>query len=86
MTYRGLVRGNMIELEEALPYPDGQPINISIEPLAQDAPLGSPQLVLGAVRSAPHLTSEDMDELERAIDEGRLAVRDDNLFDAGNKR
>jgi hypothetical protein len=41
---------------------------------------------LGAVRSAPHLTSEDMDELERAIDEGRLAVRDDNLFDAGNKR
>ncbi len=75
MTHRGIVKGRTIELEEPLPYPEGQPVNVSVEPLEDDLPLGSPALILKAMREPPHLTKEDVDALERAIEEGKIPAR-----------
>jgi hypothetical protein len=41
---------------------------------------GSPELVLRALLQAPHVPTEDVDDLERAIGAGRLPVRFDNVF------
>lgn len=31
MTYKGIAKGKTIELEEPLPYSEGQPVSVSIE-------------------------------------------------------
>lgn len=33
MNYKGIAKGKTIELEEPLPYPQGQPVSVSVEPL-----------------------------------------------------
>ena len=89
MTYKGIAKGKTIELEEALPYPDGQPVNVSIEPLRRDLQPGSPQAILKVMRDLPCLGPGDVDELERAIEQGRLPVRVQGEFGGGeaeNKR
>jgi len=81
VSYKGIVKGKTIELEEPLPYPEGQPVSVSVEPLVGRYPRGSPAAILEAVRKPPHLTDEDVDELERAIEEGKLPVREECIFD-----
>ena len=34
MARKGLARGKLIELDEALPFPEAQPVNVSVEPAA----------------------------------------------------
>jgi hypothetical protein len=74
VTYRGVVKGKTIELDEPLPYPEGQPVTVSVEPVSPAFALGSPAAILDAMRRLPHLRAEDVDELERAINEGKLPV------------
>lgn len=81
MTYRGVAHGKTTELEEALPYQDGQSVSIWIEPLAVVPPPGSVDAVLRAMAQPPHLTDEDVRELERSIEEGRLPASDGGIFD-----
>ncbi len=81
MTCKGIARGKLIELEEPLPFSEGQRLKVSVEPTQDDAHLGSPTLVLEAVSKPPHLDCADVDEFERAIDEGRLSVRPNGVFD-----
>jgi hypothetical protein len=45
---------------------------------------GSATAVLEAMHAPPHLNSTDVDELERAVQEGRVPVRYDGVFDRGN--
>jgi hypothetical protein len=33
MTYKGVAKGKIIELEEALPYSEGQAVSVSVEAL-----------------------------------------------------
>lgn len=73
MAYRGVVRGKTIELEEPLPYPEGQSVNVSVEPLSTPSP-GSPAAIRQVMHESPHLTAADLDELERMIEEGKLPV------------
>jgi hypothetical protein len=49
--------------------------------LVEPKMVGTAAAVLEAMRRAPHVTSEDTDELDRAIAAGRLPVRNPNLFD-----
>lgn len=35
MTYKGVAKGKIIELEEALPYSDGQAVSVSVEACIQ---------------------------------------------------
>ena len=81
MTYRGVVRGNTIEIETGLPYHDGDVVSVSLEPATSPKGCGSPQDLLAAMHAEPHLRREDVDELERSIAEGRLPVRESGVFD-----
>jgi hypothetical protein len=81
MTYEGVAKGKVIELDEPLPYPEGQPVRVAVEPLIAQPHPGSAAAILQAMHEAPHLTEEDVAELERAIDEGKLPVSQGGVFD-----
>ena len=72
MSYRGIARGNVIELDEPLPYPDGQTLVVEVEPGDKSEEAGSVAAILRAVNSPPFVSSEDVDELERVINETKL--------------
>jgi hypothetical protein len=80
MTYKGVAKGKIIELEEPLPYAEGQPVDVSIEPLRRELDPGSPAVILKVMRNLPRIDPKDVDELERVIEQGRLPVRTQGLF------
>ena len=81
MNYKGIAKGKTIELAEILPYPDGQPVSVEVEPLAEQPQAGSPMAIRQVMHEPPHLTREDVDELERAIAAGKLPVQQGSVFD-----
>jgi hypothetical protein len=82
MAYKGIAKGKTIELEEALPYPEGQPVSVIVEPLTERLLMkGSPEAIRRAMHEPPHLTPEDVADLERAIEEGKLPVREEGIFE-----
>ena len=80
MTYKGIAKGKIIQLEEPLPYSEGQVISVSIEPFRPDLRPGSPAAILKVLRDLPHINTEDVDELEHAIEQGKLPVRTQGVF------
>jgi hypothetical protein len=50
-----------------------------------DVVCGSPAAILRALGDPPHVSSEDVDELEREIAAGKLQVRQDGMFDKGDQ-
>ncbi|MFQ5915890.1 MAG: hypothetical protein ACE5JS_22170 [Nitrospinota bacterium] len=83
MTYRGVAKGKTIELEEPLPYSEGQPVGVSVEPLAGQPRPDSPAAIQQGMHEPPHLRWEDVDELERTIEEAKLPVHQGSVFDEG---
>jgi hypothetical protein len=83
MIYKGVAKGKTIELEERLPYPEGQPVSISVEPFTEQLHPGSPAAVQQVMNEPPHVMWEDVDELERAIEAGKLPVHQEGVFDEG---
>ena len=81
MTYKGVAKGKIIELEQALPYSDGQAVSVSVEALHPDFQPGSVPAILKVMRSLPDLNPDDVDELEQLIRQGRLPVRMQGEFD-----
>lgn len=81
MTVRGTARGKTIELDEALPYPSGQPLDVHVQPRDTGAPLGSPARLLEAMRQPPHVPTQDLADLERAIESGKLPGGERGIFD-----
>ncbi len=75
MVYKGVARGKTIELEQRLPYPEWQALSVSVEPAHEHAILGSPDLIRRTIHQPPHLEPRDLAELEDAIENGRLPVR-----------
>jgi hypothetical protein len=47
-----------------------------------EAPPGSAKAILLAMRGSPHLSAEDVDDLEQAIAGGKLPVGQKGLFDS----
>ena len=80
MTYRGVVRGTTIELEQPLPFPEGQPVCVEVRPEAPEA--GHAAALLAAIRKPSGLQPGDVEAMERAIEEGKLPVSDGAIFDA----
>ena len=74
MVYRGVAHGKIIELDETLPFNEGQVVNISVEPLNSKTWIGSPPAVLDAMRALPDIDAADVECLEAAIAAGRLPV------------
>ena len=81
LTYKGIVRGKTIELEQQLPFPEGQAVSVSVEPLEEKPQLDVRAVIRQIMHEPPHLSSEDVDELERAIEEGKLPVYQGGVFD-----
>lgn len=82
MSYRGFAKGKTIELDEALPFPVGQAVTVSVEPVVAGQ-LSSAQRILEAIRFQPHLRNFDVDELEAAIDGARLPVQNGIVLNEG---
>ena len=82
MTYKGIAKGKTIELEQSLPYKEGQPVTVSIEPVTAEPAPGSPAAILKAIHSLPHVDEDTITELQRVIKEGRLPASAGNLFDS----
>ena len=81
MTYKGIAKGKMIELEQPLPYEEGQLITVSVEPVAGEPMVGSPEAIRKAMHRPPHLEPEWVDLMEQAIEQGRLPVIQEGAFD-----
>lgn len=83
MVYAGVIRGKSIELETLLPYREGQPVTVSVEPVNEPPMPGTIAALLQAMREPPHLSREDFDALRRSIEEAKLPVSEPVLFDQG---
>ena len=81
MTYKGIAKGKTIELEQPLPYKEGQPVTVSIEAVADEPALGSPEAIRKAMHRPPHLDPEWVDLMEQAIKQGQLPVAREGVFD-----
>ncbi len=86
MSYKGIARGKTIELEDELPYPEGQLVSVSVAPLTAPLQPGVPAVVRQAMHDLPHLQWAQVDELERAITEAKLPVQDQGIFDEEGRR
>jgi hypothetical protein len=75
MTYKGLAKGRIIELERPLPYCDGQPVMVSVELAPPEQQPGSPQSILKVLQDLPDIRIEDVDEMEQLIKRGSLPIR-----------
>jgi len=80
MTIRAQFDGKVLVPVEPIDLPAGQVVDLDITPV-QEPPLGSPARLLQAMHKAPHIPKEDVEELERLIEEGKLPVRYDGIFD-----
>lgn len=81
MTIRGTARGKTIELDEALPIPSGQKLTVRVEAETDGPRPGSAAALLEALRQPPHLTAEDIAELNRAMAQGKSVPRAEGIFD-----
>jgi hypothetical protein len=82
MHARGTAKGKIIELDEALPYVDGCPVRIMVEP-EEVALRGSPAAIRQVMHEAPHLAAADLEALDQAIEAGRLPVQERPVFEDG---
>ncbi len=75
MTYKGLAKGRIIELETPLPYCDGQSVVVSVELVPPELEPGSPRSILKVLQDLPDIPIEDVDEMEQLIKSGSLPIR-----------
>jgi hypothetical protein len=67
MGLRGHMKNGVVVLNEGPPPPEGT--EVEVRPVVY--PPGNPLAVIAAMESEPHLSPDDMAELERAIAAGR---------------
>ena len=66
-TYTGIVHGRSVVLEDApTPLPDGT--RVLVTPLPER---GTTEALLAAIQAAPHVTAEDVAELEAILEAGK---------------
>lgn len=59
--------------------PQGTELQLQVTPVRP--PPGSPEAILKAMSEPPHVTREDVEALEKAIEEGKLPATDKGCFD-----
>ena len=79
MTYKGVAKGRIIELEEVLPYTEGQAVSVSIAPLGEHPQAGLAFAIRNVMHEPPHLQWTLVDEMEQAIAQGKLPVRQESV-------
>jgi hypothetical protein len=87
MTYKGKVRGKVIELESTVALPEGTEVEIAVKgaprerQALRDHPRGSPQAILKFLDSPPVCTPDDVEALLQAIEQGKRPPRFEGIFD-----
>ncbi len=69
-TLNGVIHGKIIELDGEPGMPDGQPVSVTLEPLAPATSPTSPE-ALAALRRAAGAWADDAEELDRYLDWNR---------------
>ncbi len=69
--YKGIVKGKTVVLKEPADLPEGS--EVLVTPIAHAK--GSPQALLAAIESPPHVDPRDVDEMIRLIEKGKRPVR-----------
>jgi len=64
--------GRVLVPEEAVDLPIGQSVEIQVAPHKSAVAPGTPSAVLGAALSEPHVSDDDVAELERTIADSKL--------------
>ena len=83
MSYNGWAKGRTIELAEPLPFPEGQALRVSVEPVSPTPRRSSPLAILEAMRGSPRLQGGDVDALEAAIQHGKLPMQEGFVLNEG---
>jgi hypothetical protein len=66
---KGVIRGKTIELDERSGLPDGQPVNVTVEPVAPGS--GTAEDPCDALKRAAGSWSDDSEGLDRFLDWNR---------------
>ena len=74
--YKGIVKGKTVVLREVPDFPEGAEVLVT----RLEALKGSPQAVMAAINSPPHIKPEDVDNLIQRIEEGKRPVRYENVL------
>ena len=70
VSYHGVVRGGTVQLDEGAPLPDGTEVVVS--PAGGEFETrGDPVALLAALKAAPPVPAEWVDELESLMEQGR---------------
>lgn len=69
MSVKGTVRGNVIELDEPLPFADGTRVEVTVAPEEKPLRRGSPEAVLRLL--AGTLTHEEAEAIRKVVAEIR---------------
>ena len=90
MTYKGIVKGQTIELEDPLELLEGTEVEVVVhvrpkKALASSSPKGSGQALLRLWDTPAQCTPEDVDSLLQAINQGKRPVRFAGIFDQENQ-
>lgn len=87
MTYKGIVKGKVVELEDHVTLPEGTKVEVVVKDSEQEEitsggyPKGSPQAILAIFDTPPRCAPEDVDALMEAIERGKRPVRFEGIFD-----
>jgi hypothetical protein len=72
--------GKVLVPQEPVDLAPGQMVQLQVTPVAEE-PIGSGAAILRALDALPPIPREDVEELERLIEEGKLPVNDKGCFD-----
>jgi hypothetical protein len=87
MTYKGIARGKVIELEDDIALPEGTEVEIVVKDRTKSSVTsnshakGSPEAILKIFDTAPLCTPADVDALMQAIKQGRQPTNYQGVFD-----
>jgi hypothetical protein len=82
MTHRGIARGTIIELDDAIDLPEGTPVEVSVKTISGTGAGALPPGELARfLRAEPGITSADAATLMHVILEGRQPTSYHGIFD-----
>ena len=79
-TLRARFDGKVLVPQEPVDLEPGQIVQLQVTPVTEP-PIGSGAAILRALDALPKVPREDVEELERLIEEGKLPVNERGIFD-----
>lgn len=71
VTFKGVVKGGAVVLDDGVALPDGTQVVVTVEPSGAGSPLG----LLTVMAQAPRLAEEDVAALVQEIERGKRPIQ-----------